>query len=181
MNTLSRTPLAPSVPLSRSLGFTVVELLTAVAILAVLAALAFPTFSDAIERSRLKSAAEAIASDLDLARLETAKRNTDLVVSFYNGGSWCYGIHAGRCDCTTAGSCSIKRVNGSDIVKDVTMGSVAFGANRFTAFDRIRGTAAAGQVNLLASAGLDLRVVVSTRGRVRICSPSNNVPGYPSC
>ena len=42
-----------------------------VAILAVLAALAFPTFSHSSERSRLKSAAEAIASDLDLASDET--------------------------------------------------------------------------------------------------------------
>ena len=61
------------------------------------------------------------------------------------------------------------------------MASAAFGANSFTGFSRIRGTATAGQVNLLTSAGFDLRVVVSTRGRVRTCSPSHNVTGYPSC
>jgi len=152
-----------------------------VVILSILAAMAIPALTGAIERSRLKAAAEAIASDLDLARLDTAKRNVNLAVSFANGSDWCYGVDTASCDCNTADDCAEKSVSASDIGTGVTMGEVAFGANTFTSFNRIRGTATAGRVNLRSDSGSELRVVVSGRGRIRICSPTNDVPGYPSC
>jgi type IV fimbrial biogenesis protein FimT len=152
-----------------------------VAIAGIILSLAVPAFGTLMQRNRLKQAAEAISGELDAVRLESSRRDADLTVSFTTGASWCYGVHTASCDCGSDGSCSLKRVTGESIATNVTLSSATFSGNTFTSFDRVRGTAAAGNVTLTTPSNLDLRVVVSTRGRIRICSPSDNVPGYPSC
>ena len=165
----------------KCIGFTIHELLAVVAIVAVLAAIAVPSLASSIDRTRLKSAAETIAGDLDLARMETAKRNANLQVSFRTGADWCYGIDTGPCDCGVPGNCAIKRVRASDVSRGVTMGTAAFSGNSSTTFNRLRGTAGAGTVTLRSDSADVLNVVVSTRGRVRVCSPWHRVAGYPPC
>lgn len=56
-------------------GFTLTELMTTVAILAVLMGLAAPTFSDIALSSRLKDAANRLVSFAAVARSEAIKRN----------------------------------------------------------------------------------------------------------
>lgn len=55
-------------------GFTAIELMVVAAIVAVLAALAAPSFSPLIERWRVRSAAESLVSNLYAARSEAIKR-----------------------------------------------------------------------------------------------------------
>lgn len=57
------------------LGFTLTELMTTVAVLAVLMGLAAPTFSDIALSSRLKDAANRLVSFAAVARSEAIKRN----------------------------------------------------------------------------------------------------------
>lgn len=58
------------------LGVTLVELLIVIAIAAILASLAGPSFSDFINRTRQSSAVSQLVSDLNRARSEAIKRNT---------------------------------------------------------------------------------------------------------
>lgn len=70
-------------------GFTLVELVVALAILAILVAVGVPTFSDATLGSRLGSTANNLVVSLYLARSEAIKRNTIVRVCPSTDGSTC--------------------------------------------------------------------------------------------
>lgn len=79
-------------------GFTLIELLVGVAILAVLAALAAPSFNEAILSNRLASYANTFVASAQLARSEAIKRNATVVmcrsadgVSCATAGTWQQG------------------------------------------------------------------------------------------
>lgn len=61
-------------------GFTLIETMVVVAIAAVLAALAAPSFTPIVERWRIRSATESLQSALYLARSEAIKRGGSIVL-----------------------------------------------------------------------------------------------------
>jgi len=89
-----RTSLAPSRTSAwqASQGFTAIELMVVVAIMAILLALAAPSFTPLIERWRVRDAAETLTSSLYFARSEAIKR----------GGSVIVEKSPNTADCTTA-------------------------------------------------------------------------------
>ncbi len=71
-----------------------VELLVVVAILAVLASLAGPSFSDMMQKNRLSAAAAAMQKSLSLARSEAIRRGIDArvtVAATTTAGAWANG------------------------------------------------------------------------------------------
>jgi type IV fimbrial biogenesis protein FimT len=67
-------PLHLSRPLARSTGFSTIELVLALALAAILAAIAMPSFGSVIERYRLRRAGEAMTATIYLARAEALRR-----------------------------------------------------------------------------------------------------------
>ncbi|NWL75505.1 prepilin-type cleavage/methylation domain-containing protein [Pseudomonas taiwanensis] len=70
-------------------GFTLIELLVTLTILAILAAASAPSFSDFIERSRIRSYADDLASAFRIARGEAIKRNDVVKVCASSNGTSC--------------------------------------------------------------------------------------------
>lgn len=68
-------------------GFTAIELMITVAIVAILAALAAPSFRQLIATQRIKSVASALTESLWVARSEALKRNDNVAFNFTNSGS----------------------------------------------------------------------------------------------
>lgn len=62
-------------------GFTLIELMVAVAILAVLASLASPSFRQLLAAQRVRATAYSIVSDLVLARSEAVKRGESVTLT----------------------------------------------------------------------------------------------------
>ncbi len=68
-------------------GFTLVELMVVVVIIAISATLAAPSFAQMIANYRVRSAAESMINGLNYARAEAVRRNTAVRFSLTTGGS----------------------------------------------------------------------------------------------
>lgn len=194
-------PAGPARRHAPAAGFTLVEFLVVLTVLAIVSVTALPSFEDFRARQRLRSAADNLYTDLQYARSEAVQRNVRLTVSFSAGGDWCYGIVEGTdaCDCTetdtTAGDyCGIRRAH--NIPADgarpdfpgVSISSASFGGSASYRIDPRRGQlldAAGdpvdGSILLAGAASRSVRADVNAIGRVRLCSPGGTVPGFPEC
>lgn len=97
-------------------GFTLVELMVTLAVLAILVTLSIPTFNDFRQRSALRGAADQVVSFIGDARFEALRRNSDVKIGFVTNpsGAFCIGAATttvpgddASCDCFTAGSCDV--------------------------------------------------------------------------
>ena len=80
---------------SRMKGVTLIELVVAMTVLAILATAALPAYRDFFERYRLRGAVDEVTSAIATARAGAVKADRDVKVSF--GGtssSWCVGAAA---------------------------------------------------------------------------------------
>ncbi len=163
-------------------GFTLVELMVAVAVLAILLTIGIPAFQSTLDKRRLTGAVEQLYSDLQYARSEAIRQNKDVTVYFTGTSTWCYGMDddtSSPCNCSSApDNCTVgnvrKVVPGTDF-RNVTLSNNTFASGN-VAFDPRRGTANQGTASLTSAAIGTVGVIVSNPGRVRICS--DNVPDY---
>lgn len=169
----------------RSRGFTLVELLIVIALVAVILAIAAPSFTSTVAKKRLEGVAAELATDIQYARSEAAQRNAAVGVVFESN---CYTVYAlGTTNATTCAALG----TGGTALKNVQVGagtSLAFVpavAGAFIAFDPVRGMAIdaasgttdlSGEVTLTNSAGdWQIRAIVTKVGRTKLCSPNNTV------
>lgn len=180
-----------------------VELMATLAVLAILVVAAAPSFSDFVDRTRLKKAASGIVDFINDTRADSVKRGRNISVAF--GGTvsaWCVGANAPAessispgdvvpdaavCDCTTSGACT---VGGEARTFDATgNGGVKLSAVPAAAitFDGRTGVEAALStlpVTLVSASGkYRLRLTVTPLGQTTICVPdgSRSIAGYSSC
>jgi len=74
----------------RARGFTLLELMTTIAVAAVLAAVSIPMYTSFVRNQRVRTAAYDLSYALTLARGEALKRNSSVVVSPDTNG-WAFG------------------------------------------------------------------------------------------
>lgn len=168
-------------------GFTLVEMMVAIAILGILVTIAAPSFNSFFDRYRVKRAGDTVSAFLINTKSEAIKRNkTVSAVITGSGATWCVGMtEASTCDCATAGACQIDGVDRA--IRSTSFKGIELNgpdtAHAFQ-FKPLRGTVAGNEtVELESEDGLKVNVVVGTFGRIRLCSPSGdgNIGGYPAC
>lgn len=103
----------------RHAGFTVIELMITVAVIAVLATIAAPSMRDLVKNARMTALANDLMTDLNVARSEAVKRGVRTAICTSNNGTsctnteWRYGwiVFTDSVDGTDYGS-----VNGTDAI-----------------------------------------------------------------
>jgi type IV fimbrial biogenesis protein FimT len=112
----------------RQFGFTLIELGVTLMVLAILTMLAAPSFSDLIEKSRLRGATDDIANLLNISRADAVRLGLAVDVSVQGSGSdWCAGavsaanpqsddgtigqpavtLSVAACDCASSAACVV--------------------------------------------------------------------------
>lgn len=158
-------------------GLTLIETLVALAVLAILASLAVPSFGGMLARQRLKLAADDLAMDLAELRFEATRRGVPLHLQARPGADWCYALATTPgCDCRVPQSCQLKTVSAREHP------GVAMTQAQDLRFEPTAMTATfGGHAVLQGHDGTQLRVGLSPLGRPSVCAPLAPVPGYARC
>ena len=185
---------------TRHRGFTTIELMMSIVLVAIGTALAIPSFRDMVEKRQVTNGAEQLASFINTAQGVSMKTNQVVTVSYNRDDEddWCIGATVGEdaCDCTGADSLApVCEINSQPFILTNThagdrdlvyaMGSSNTGSY---SFDPIRGFSPDLDADLtmeLRSESQDFRLnlMVNKTGRVTLCSDgdSRDVQGYPAC
>lgn len=148
----------------RTVGFTLVEVMIVIAIMAIMATIAAPSMRTFMAQRRLNGAARQIMTDLMAARMQAVRDNHKAQVFFYSGSGQ-YRI----CD-DANGDNTVNDPEGAAVLRDIHPDyyDVTFTSNNNPVFSP-NGTASnLATVTLSNSVGSKYVKVAST-GRVRIC------------
>ena len=163
-------------------GFTLVELLVTLVVVAILVGIAAPSFQDLIKRQRLKSVVETLLSDMRTARSEALALGLSgsVTVSFAyssSGQVWSYSI-------TNTGSIPTVTRSHSDYSGGVTATVTGWGATSSTAsfsITPVRSLNVSGVGTItFALESLSVKVERNLLGGVFVCSANEDL-GYSAC
>ncbi|MDQ0569730.1 type IV fimbrial biogenesis protein FimT [Variovorax paradoxus] len=156
-------------------GFTLVELMAVLAIMAILGSLGVPAFRDLLLNQRLAAASGGFVAALNLARSEAIQRSQKVHVVALEGRDWSTGwaVRIGP-DNALQTLRKFERLP-SGVSIDATLGDgfvhgLDYDSNGFSR--RAGGSGfGAGCLTLKAESGRRASVVVSASGRARVCNP----------
>jgi len=162
-----------------------VELMISLAVLAIIMALALPSFADFAERSALRGAADNVIGVIANAKEEAIKRDRLVKVkATVVGSGFCIGASvvptaaAAGCDCTTPANCpvAVYPAAAAELGAVTLDGAPAFGAGTDFVIDPKTGMlddpVGQGNIDLQVPCGYKVRVAVNALGRPTLCTPS---------
>lgn len=166
----------------RTSGFTLIELMIALVLVALLLTVAVPSYQSLRQDQMVKAATEAVYTDVMLLKSESLKRNKDLKLFLFNSGTgnWCYriSIDADSSCLSCSDTCSSvegrKGADASEFPGIILTGSYAESASniRPITFSPRRGTLPSGNITVTSS-NTSMKVITSNLGRVRTCAISS--------
>jgi prepilin-type N-terminal cleavage/methylation domain-containing protein len=199
-----RDPLKGKNGFSAVKGFTLVELMIVLGILAIITSLALPSYRTIIEKRQVTSGAEQLAAFLSSVQMESVKRSENISVTYSRTDvdTWCIGVVSGitACDCTVidptdSDACVIDsqlrvasdaNLNFPGIMSSMDGdGDFVFDPARGLIYDD-SGLAAFDEAELeliSENSTYALNVQVTRTGRIKICSDSDatKVPRFAIC
>ena len=190
---------APHLNCSRHRGFSLVEVMMSLVLVAIGLALALPSYRDMVEKRQVTNGAEQLASFINTAQGVAMKTNQVVTVSYSrtDDDNWCVGATEGAvpCDCTgedSLAACEIASQpfvlnNGHAADRDLVRAMGANDSGSYS-FDPVRGFSPDLNGNLMMelrspSDDFRLNLVVNSTGRVILCSGDSaySIPGYQAC
>ncbi len=179
-------------------GFTLVELMIAVAIVGILLTQAVPSFSAWIQNAQIRNSAEAILNGLQLARAQAVQRNASVELALIAAGTDPVAANVGAAASVSGSNWIVRnyQATGAYVAADFIQGrsgqegsksaTVAAGQGSFvfTSLGRLLNPPAA-NVNIDVDSGntytnkRTMRVIVSPGGQILMCDPNKVDPGNP--
>ncbi len=172
-------------PRERSAGFTLIELMIAVTLLAILLSVGLPSFQQMMRNYEVRVAAESVANGLQRARAEAVAKNARVQFVLGAGTSWYVDFVA-----TPNPAARLDSKASTDGSTNATLTVLPVGATTIT-YNQLGqmvtpnpdGSAPLTQVSLAATGGnQNLRVIIGAGGNARVCDPSlpsSNVRACP--
>lgn len=175
-------------------GFNLLELMVAVAVLAIVVSIAVPSFSRAIEKRNTIGAAEALYSQIQLARSESIARSQPVFMNIVGGANWAVGFGSDQnCDPSdNSPACTLPDLEGNNaithLLTSVDVGNVSVTATtNQLAFMPQRGMVNGTTISITSqgNVGYVITLNVGMLGQVSLCSPnadpSRYVTSYRPC
>ncbi len=170
----------------RALGLTLVELMVTLSVLAIVVALAAPSFNDSLPRTRVKSQGSDVVNLLALAKSESLKRNqvTTTVTVSNSGATWEVATEWQAQDGSKERR-SVVNVNDVKMVNPTTASSTLTADFRglFSGFVSTNNCGTGDTCIQLRSPGdkYDLRIGINAVGQVVACTVNQAFGGYAQC
>jgi type IV fimbrial biogenesis protein FimT len=179
-------------------GFTLVELIVTMAVLALILLAAMPSIGNWLDNTRVRNAADSIQNGLQIARAEAVRRNQSM--SFWlvalddpgtlgnecslsgSSASWVVSVNSPVAHCADEPSTvsSPMLVTGRAIGggRPVTVAALQSDATTaansitFDGFGRVTGSSSINRIDLSGTTTRNLRIEISIAGAIRLCDPA---------
>jgi len=162
-------------------GFTLIELMIVLVIIAMVFILGMPSYSAWIQNSRIRNAAESVHNGLQLARSEAVRRNAQVNFVQAADSGWSFGCAAVTATCPAVIQSRLASEGSAGVVVAVGNASVAntVAFNNFGASINAAGAIAINidSATLNAAESRELRIVIETGGGTRMCDPNLDPAG----
>lgn len=191
----------------RSAGFTLIELVVTLAVLALLLMVGLPSFATWLQNTQIRTAAEGMQAGLQLARAEALRRNVSVRFQLVNsladgcalsssGTSWVVSLAdatgvCGAIESDAAAPQIIQKRSGAEGSPNALIAATGGSTVVFNGLGRVTGAGAIAQIDITnpgggackTSVGNEpmrcLQIHVASGGQVRMCDPAVIEPTDP--